>query len=263
MQRTTPKQLSAFTLIELLACQPKPWRRQARSAFTLIELLVVIAIIGLLAAMLLPALNTAREKGRRVACAANLHQIGIALLAYSSDHDNHTPTADANALNALGNGRYWSQALVDGGYLTPKVFVCPDDRNPRPSGSPCSYAICVGTGNSDNPDANYWIAGSRLTCPLLNNSSVAVVGEFLSDSVPIQPVIESTGAKAYMTSPSDGNAGFQPHSKHVASNPAAGNYLFLDGHAEWNEKFSSGMTPTADMSAMFPPPPVPAAPSCP
>src|SRR5271170_8075838 len=83
----------------------QPTKSRQLFAFTLIELLVVIAIIGLLAAMLLPALNSAREKGRRVACAANLHQIGLAILSYSSDHDNHTPTADANAANALGNGR--------------------------------------------------------------------------------------------------------------------------------------------------------------
>jgi prepilin-type N-terminal cleavage/methylation domain-containing protein/prepilin-type processing-associated H-X9-DG protein len=58
-----------------------------KSGFTLVELLVVISIIALLMAVLLPALNKAREQAKRVVCAHNLKQVGIAMLAYSADSD--------------------------------------------------------------------------------------------------------------------------------------------------------------------------------
>ena len=60
---------------------------RSRNAFTLIELLVVIAVIAVLMAVLLPALNRAREQGKRTVCMSNLKQLMLAWVLYADDHD--------------------------------------------------------------------------------------------------------------------------------------------------------------------------------
>src|SRR5690349_1567495 len=60
-------------------------------AYTLVELLVVLGVIALLAALLLPSLAAARERGRHAACAAHLKQIGSAIQMYADDHDHCLP----------------------------------------------------------------------------------------------------------------------------------------------------------------------------
>lgn len=70
-------------------------------AFTLVELLVVVAIIALLIAMLLPALSRAREQAKRVSCASNLRQNGLALLMYANDNKGWFPQSDFRCANFI------------------------------------------------------------------------------------------------------------------------------------------------------------------
>jgi prepilin-type N-terminal cleavage/methylation domain-containing protein/prepilin-type processing-associated H-X9-DG protein len=71
----------------------RPASRQRWQGFTLIELLVVIAIIGILAAMLLPALSKARQAGKRASCLSNVKQITMACTMYANDNDECLPFA--------------------------------------------------------------------------------------------------------------------------------------------------------------------------
>jgi prepilin-type N-terminal cleavage/methylation domain-containing protein/prepilin-type processing-associated H-X9-DG protein len=157
---------------------------KAPRAFTLIELLVVIAMISLLAALLLPALSSAKEKGRRVACLSNLRQVALGARLYMDDNDGglfhhhegwvlddgtQVDTLPPTPAACAGGGSGNSQAekpwviLLQPHLQNRQVAFCPSDSTARSRVLAVDLPAYNGniTDTSQNPPPNTELAAAR------------------------------------------------------------------------------------------------------
>jgi prepilin-type N-terminal cleavage/methylation domain-containing protein/prepilin-type processing-associated H-X9-DG protein len=207
--------------------------QRMRAGFTLIELLVVIAIIGLLAALLLPALGKTKSAAQAVACRNNLKQWGLATQFYVAEHDDYLPKNGSSGGNSTHDGWYvdlpnqlslpayaampWrTNAEMDPGN---SVWICPG--NLRRSNGKNLFHYCL------NENVNGTGASNQVKITTVRLPTATV---WLFDNGGLAPVA-------------------QENNVHTNLHNQGAHFLFLDGHVQrfrnteyWNFTTGKGIT---------------------
>ena len=222
--------------------------KRLANGFTLIELLVVIAIIAILAALLLPALAKAKQKGQSTVCLNDLKQVGLAMLMFADEHDDMIPRGTA------GNSpRWWLEFMPyvpEGGtekdYRNIRIFMCPS--YPIPKNTPnkkqvVTYVVNAWDFHSTRDMNGYEQLGMSKITAFTQPADSAYLLDNENDTW--RPIV--TGFRDPQTAlndvwrpshlPYDSNGRRLSNDRRIAAarHRVGSNILYLDGHAGYRD----------------------------